>query len=342
MTQTIRRAAVSMPCALIMCGVVSGVAAQVSSRGPQAAMTPGAATTAVAVDSARNSHRAMPGAAPDYLGQQPPGTTAVVFAKGIVSDGHLHGRLAISPDGRDLFWATFSTVDEGQDAVRVTSARVMHAARTADGWTAPEAVLPPDQGMTADPVFSPDGTRLYFRYTPDLTKGWQTGFIERTGQGWSQVQAGGAPFNTSSSFTRSGRVYYTDQLAGKLWNRGIYVADYAGGDYASARALPASINSPFIDYTPHVALDESCLMFSSSRPSAEESMFLYVSFRSPDGIWSEPCRMNEALGFSGNARFPALSPDGAFLFFCGDDGNMYWARSEVLDRLREGCSAPAR
>ncbi len=333
MTRTLSWTAFPLPHLLLICGLAPGIETQASPWSPRAAMAAGPVSEAIAP---------VPGAAPDYLGQQPPGNTAVMFAKGIVSDGHLHGRLAISPDGRDLFWATLSTIDEGQGALRVMGARIMHAAQTATGWAAPQAMLPAEQGLTADPLFSPDGNRLYFRFTPDPTKGWQIRFIERTEQGWSQVREGGPLIRTSSSFTNSGRVYYTDQLAGKPWNRGIYVAEFTGSDYANASALPTNINSPFIDYTPYVAPDESFLMFSSSRPSTEEDMFLCISFRTRDGTWSQPCRMNEALGFSGNARFPSLSPDGTFLFFCGDDGNMYWVRSEALDRLRNGCNDSVR
>jgi hypothetical protein len=289
--------------------------------------TPAPAGTA---SSPAAADRPASGVALDYLGQPLPGDTAVVFAPGIVSDGHLHGRLAISPDGRDLFWTTVSA-GGGQGV-----ARIMHVARTAAGWTAPQAAPFAAQGMTANPLFSPDGTRLYFNFTPDRTKGWRTRFVERTEQGWSEPRDRGFMLNPSSSFTTSGRVYYTDHFAGKPWNWGTYVADFTGSAYANARALPADINSPFIDYTPFIAPDESYLMFCSSRPSPEENMFLHISFRQPDGTWSPPRRMNEALGFAGNARFPSLSPDGRYLFFCGDDGNIYWVRSEVIRRLRDG------
>jgi hypothetical protein len=277
-----------------------------------------------------DDNRPAPSVALDYLSQPLPGNTAVIFAKGIVSDGHLHGRLAISPDGRDFFWTTVSA------GGGLGVACIMHVARTATGWTIPEAAFSTTQGMTANPLFSPDGTRLYFNFTPDIKKSWQTRFVERTEQGWSEPKESGFMLKTSSSFTKSGRVYYTDNLAGKPWNMGTFVAEFTGSAYENPRALPASINSPFMDYTPFVAPDESYLMFCSSRPSPEENMFLHISFRNPDETWSEPRRMNEALGFAGNARFPSLSPDGKFLFFCGDDGNMYWVRREAIHRLRNG------
>ena len=48
-----------------------------------------------------------------YLGQTPPGNTALIFAEGIVSKGNAHGQLVISPDGKELFWTTFILTPEG-------------------------------------------------------------------------------------------------------------------------------------------------------------------------------------------------------------------------------------
>ena len=63
-------------------------------------------------------------------------------------------------------------------------------------------------------------------------------------------------------------------------------------------------------------------------------MFLYISFRNADGTWSTPQKMNEKMNFSGNARFPSISPDGKYLFFCGDDGNIYWIDIKVIEKFR--------
>jgi Tol biopolymer transport system component len=266
-------------------------------------------------------------AASAYLGMKPPGDTAVVFAPGIVSTGNLHGSLVVSPDGRDLFWTTFK--ETGGDFLQ----RIMHVTRTGKSWSAP-LPFPPDVAQSSSPVFSPDGKRLYFNITVGQPEAWVVRYAEKTPQGWSEPKEGAAPFNGSASFTRSGRVYYSGALEGKPWNRGIFAADLEGGKLANPLALPPLINSEFIDYTPYVAPDESFLMFSSSRPSTQEDMHLFVSFRDAAGNWSEPRRMDEALGFKEKARFPSLSPDGKLLFFNGDDGNIYWVRSNVIQRLR--------
>lgn len=270
-----------------------------------------------------------------YPGETRPGPRAEIFAPGLVSNGDAHSRLAMAPNGRDVCWARFSERSGRR------SAGIACISRSGGQWTSPYTPVFADGGMSANPLFSPDGTRLYFTFRSDGETAWNVYYAERTESGWGPRKSDGDLLNPTSSFTRSGHVYFCDQLAGKPWNRGIYVARLTADGPADATALPPVINSPYIDYTPFVAPDESFLMFSSSRPSSEERMFLVISFRTPEGSWSEPRRMHDALGYPGNARFPSISPDGKYLFFCGDDGNFYWADMAAVDQQAKLPSPPA-
>ena len=51
--------------------------------------------------------------------------------------------------------------------------------------------------------------------------------------------------------------------------------------------------------------------------------------------------MHDALGYPGNARFPSISPDGKYLFFCGDDRNFYWVDIAAVDKEVILLSPPA-
>jgi hypothetical protein len=260
-----------------------------------------------------------------YLGQTPPGDKPVIFAPGVVSKGNAHGRLVVSPDCQDLFWTTF--VGPASDGV----ARMMQVTRTAKGWSAPFVPSFVPANSSAQPLFSPDGKKLIFASRQN--DGWSFQYVEKTDSGWSQPKRDGFIPNPTSSFTQSGKVYYSDPIKGKPY-AGTYVAEYTSNGYVNAKALPTNINSRCIDYTPFIAPDESFLIFSSSRPSRGENMYLHISFRNPDGTWSMPEKMNEKLGFAGKARFPSISPDGKYLFFCGDDGNIYWVQSSVIEKFK--------
>jgi Tol biopolymer transport system component len=256
-----------------------------------------------------------------YLGQDPPGTTPVVFAPGTVSTGHIHSRLEISPDGRDLFW---NTVD-----MKTFTTQILTVRNTNGTWSAPAPPPFAREGSSQGAVFSPDGKTLFFSVIAG--DGWVRKYVEKTDAGWSDVHADGFRPNGSTSFTTSGRAYFSGEMTTKIWHTGVFSARYTPDGVADAAALGEAINRPnTIDYTPYISPDESFLLFSSNRPLSgdKEEMFINISVRKRDGSWSIPARVSQIP-----ARFPSLSPDGRYLFFCGDDGNFYWADRAILDRF---------
>lgn len=265
--------------------------------------------------------RAPAHAAP-YLGQRPPGTTPCVFAPGVISTGNIHSGLAISRDGREMFWSTFDTT--------TFSTRLRSIREVDRRWTEPQTPPFAGPGSSQLPMFAPDGRKLYFRI--DEGKEWETVFVEKLASGWSAPRSSGALFECGSSFTRSGRVYFSSVMKTKTWSTGIFSARLSANGYADIAPLDSTINVPnAIDYTPWVSPDESFLLFSSNRPLVgdTEDMHVHVSFRAADGKWSPARRVSEIRG-----RFPSISPDGRYLFFCGDDGNIYWVDARVIDAVR--------
>jgi hypothetical protein len=273
---------------------------------------------------------AAPSYAAPYLGQRPPGTTPRVFAPGVISTGNIHSRLAISRDGREMFWNTVDTT--------TFSTRLMSVGEVHGRWTGPQPPPFAGEGSAQAPMFAPDGRRLYFQARGE--KGWTTTFVEKLASGWSAPRSDGARLQCGSSFTRSGRVYFSSQMETKIWNTGIFSARVSADGYSDVTPLDSTINVPnAIDYTPWVAPDESFLLFSSNRPllGDREDVYVYVSFRSAQGTWSTPRRVSDIEG-----RFPSLSPDGRYLFFCGDDGNFYWVDASVIAALRPARGADGR
>lgn len=260
--------------------------------------------------------------APPYLGERPPGSNPRVFAPGVVSTGNIHSRLAISPDGREMYW---NTVD-----MTSFTARILFVQIADGGWTEPRPPALAREGSTQSPMFAPDGKSLYFMVRAE--KGWETRLVDRLSSGWGDPRSDGPRLACSSSFTRSGRVYFSSRMETKTWSSGIFSAALTPDGFSDPAPLDSVINvANAIDYTPYVAPDESFLLFSSNRPLVgdKEDMHIHVSFRSAGGTWSSPRRVSDIP-----ARFPSLSPDGRYLFFCGDDGNIYWVDAGIIDALR--------
>ncbi|MBA4377438.1 MAG: hypothetical protein C0395_02060 [Gemmatimonas sp.] len=259
-----------------------------------------------------------------YLGQTPPGNTPVIFAPGVISKGNIHSRLEISSDGREMYW---NTVDMSTFSTQILSVCIV------DGkWSSPEPPAFAQGGNSQAATFSPDGKKLFFRI--DAGDGWVARYVERTAAGWSAPRSDGHMLKASSSFTTAGRVYFSSTMTTKVWNSGIFGARYAAEGYADIVPLDETINVPqAIDYTPYISPDESFLLFASNRPRLDdkEDLYVHVSFHQSDGSWSAPRRVCDI-----QARFPSLSPDGKYLFFCGDDGNIYWVDATLVDALKDG------
>jgi len=82
--------------------------------------------------------------------------------------------------------------------------------------------------------------------------------------------------------------------------------------------LDNAINSEYSEQDPCIALDESFMIFYSSRPGhlGKENVDLYISFKEKDGHWTEAINMGPTFNKSHIiTRFPRLSPDGKYLAF---------------------------
>jgi len=283
----------------------------------------------------------------DYLGQTPPGDTPVVFARGIVSTEYQnHGAPTFSPDGKEVFWQINRLDSEKKWHVSVMTMR-----RIGDRWTAPE-ISPYSSG----PVFSPDGKRLYFE---GKGKGDDPCFVEKHGNGWSEPKCVGLvarfpelQFAYNLSIARNGTLYFLGHAAGLgLWNNyGIYRTELIKGEYAKPELLPSSINAPggIRNWTPFIAPDECYLIFSLTRGTqTNDEGDLYVCFHKQDGSWTEPVSLGEPINSNQLERFPAVSPDGKYLFFTRDtpgyDEDVYWVSAGIIDKLKaEALSQPQR
>jgi hypothetical protein len=283
----------------------------------------------------------------DYLGQAPPGDTPIVFARGIVSTDNTlsHSAPAFSPDGNEVFWL-LNRPPRGKGG-KWLSPMMMTMRRVGDVWTAP--VVAPFLG---EPVFSIDGKRFYFTHCPTLdTKDVGPYFVEKKGNSWSEPKSVGLiarfpelQFVYDLSIARNGTLYILSYAAGQSDNYGnhygIYRAELINGEYAKPELLPPGINKPgTLNWTPFIAPDESYLLFSSSRRSSNDGGDLYVCFRKPDGSWTDAVSLGATINSDKQERFPAVSPDGKYLFFTREipdhDDDVFWVSAKIIDRLRE-------
>ena len=267
-----------------------------------------------------------------YLGEKPPGPTPQLFASGLVSTGGFERDLAITPDGRELYFG-ISGPSYQYTSVVVT--------RIVDGhWTEPEVVpgLDDSRYLNLEPALAPDGRTLFFLSTRlDEAAGGAAGnqdiwFMTRGPGGWSAPRNLGAPVNSAlaeyfPSVTLDGTLYFTREEAGTRASH-IWRARRDGDRYRAPEKLPARVNSGRSHYNAFVAPDESYLIVPiDGRPDSIGGCDYYVVFRTPDDRWSEPVNLGPAINTKGSQEFsPYVSPDGKYFFFMS-------SRMERPDRL---------
>ncbi|MBN2070928.1 MAG: PD40 domain-containing protein [Candidatus Krumholzibacteriota bacterium] len=244
-----------------------------------------------------------------YLGQTAPGETPELFAPGIVCTGMDDRDIAISPDGREIF---FGVLEKPR--------YVLVWMKEVDGrWQSHR--IAPFSGKYDDyePQFSPDGNRLYFCSERPLRAGDESKdsdiwYVERVGDGWGEARNLGEPVNTGQnefypSITKNGTIYFTS------YDMKICRSRFKEGRYSEPEVLSDSINTR-AEYNAFIDPDERFLIYSShSWGHAAGRGDLFVAFRKPDDSWTEPVHLGEKINSDAAEMSPTVSPDGRYLFF---------------------------
>ncbi|MCK5068847.1 MAG: PD40 domain-containing protein [Bacteroidales bacterium] len=254
-----------------------------------------------------------------YLGQQLPDTLPVLFAPGVVSTGMFTRDVAISPDGKEVYFCV---------AIGNYTYSTILYTREVDGkWLAPE-IVPFSGGpgiMDFEPALSADGSKLFFlsnRPDGDEPVGDQDIWVvERTGDGWGVPRNLGEPVNTDGgeffpSLTQEGTLYFTRNAKGSGLNQ-IYRSRWAEGAFQEPELLPEHVNCGTNRFNAFVSPDESYMIVpAAGMADAFDGVDYYIVFRDHDDQWSEPVNMGAQVN-QDNARgwSPYVSPDGNHFFF---------------------------
>ncbi|MCU0237127.1 MAG: glycoside hydrolase [Acidobacteria bacterium] len=262
-----------------------------------------------------------PGICSPYLGQTPPGSVPQLFAPGIVATG-MHTRdLAMTPDGREIYFCVIL----GQ--YKLSS---IIGCRFENGrWSAPFVVPGLDEPGVhyIEPHISPDGRKFFFasnRPTPGKAfseRDEDIWVMERQGDGWGEPRNLGAPVNTPGgeffpTTTLDGTLYFTGpESDGK--GEAIYRSRWVDGKYAVPEKLPPQVNCGKARYNAWFAPDGRLAIVPAwGLADSVGGCDYYAVFANGDGTWSEPVNLGAAINTPASDEHSAcLSPDGKYFFF---------------------------
>jgi hypothetical protein len=301
-----------------------------------------------------------------YLGQDLPGLTAELFAPGIISDGLTNRDVAISPDGKEMYFG-LHTADFSYSTIIVTK-------EVKGVWTKPEVVTfaSDPRYIYLEPAFSSDGQTMYFlsNMPKDSTENpadediW---VVDRKDDGWGKPYNLGEPINTDGSeffpsLTNDGTMYFTRAEAGERVNF-IYRSKLVNGTYQTPEKLPAQVNCGINRFNAYIAPDESFMVIPVlGMEDALGGVDYYIVFRNEDDTWEEPINMGPQINSATGAEWSlSLSPDQKYMFYMATKGlpddkkpkslsvdffqsllsipqngsaDIYWIDAKIIDELR--------
>ncbi len=209
-----------------------------------------------------------------------------------------------TPDGTEFFYTT----DMPNNAY-ITFTR-MNADST---WSEPR--IAPFSGTYSDfdPLFAPDGNRLYFSSSRPKgdNKNSKIWYVERKGKDWGNpvrvVLTGEDDNEYYSSLTHSGAIYFN------IWSKGdIYKATPLDSTY-TIDTLPDIINQGEDKGDPFIAPNEEYLIYRGYDDSIGRGD-LYITFNM-DGEWTAPENLGEPINSNQHEMCPWVSTDGKLFVF---------------------------
>lgn len=251
-----------------------------------------------------------------YLGQNPPGNKAQLFAPGIVSDGLNNRDMAMTPDGSEIYYAV--------NMRNFDISTILTVRWTGDSWGKPElASFATDKNYTyLEPAISPDGSRFFFVSSSRDGKNKNDIWVmNRKAGGWGKPEKLGGNINTSvsetfPSLTNDGTLYFS-RASDNPQIEFIYRSRWVNGQYTEAEKLPDNVNCGQTQFNAFVAPDESYLIVSVyGRDDSLGSIDYYIVYRNDNDEWSEPINMGDKINTAGAQEYSAwVSRDDKYLFF---------------------------
>jgi ribosomal protein L24E len=256
-----------------------------------------------------------------YLGQKTPGDVPEIFAPGIVSTGMFTRDIAMTPDGREIYFCI--------SLANYTFATILVTKEINGKWTQPEVMehMRDPKYMNLEPCISPDGKKFFFLSNrPDLSGNETAGdediwVMDRNGNEWSEPYNPGEPVNSQSSeffpsVTKDGTLYFTRSEKESRVNY-IFRSKLIDGKYQEPEKLPPQVNSGLTQYNAFIDPDEKYLIVPvNGRNDTFGSTDYYIVYRNPDDTWDEPVNMGNKINTVSGLEFsPYVSPDGKYFFF---------------------------
>ena len=275
-----------------------------------------------------------------YLGQEPPGRKAVLFAPGVISTGlHDDAGPSFTRDGREVLFR-----------VAGNPFGIVGTMKEEDGvWSRP--ALASFSGHYPDGIsdFSSDGSRIVFSSRRPLSGEGEPveksnlWMVTRTPGGWSAPELLADPISTREfdeymgAIADDGSIYFARRSRS---DEGIgfetFRSEWTNGAYQAPEREWMPVDPDFMTIGGFVSPDASYMLLSiRDHPDGHGAEDIHVSFRNADRSWGEPINLGPDINSDDTDWMPRITRDGKYLFFVSwrYDGEAWSNQDRTFDEL---------
>ena len=310
-----------------------------------------------------------------YLGQEPPGQEAVLFAPGVISTGlHDDAGPSFTRGGREVLFR-----------IAGNPFGIVGTMKEEDGkWSRP--ALASFSGHYPDGIsdFSADGNWIVFSSRRPLSGEGEPveksnlWMVTRTPDGWGAPELLPDPISTREfdeymgAIADDGSIYFARRSrVGDVTGFETFHSKRANGVYQEPEPVEIPHDPQFMTIGGFMSPDASYMLLSiRGHPDGYGAEDIHVSFRNSDQSWGEPINLGPEINSEDTDWMPRVTRDGKYLFFVswrydretwsekertfeelialkrsaqyGWGADIYWASTAAIEKLRPSDAADVR
>lgn len=184
-------------------------------------------------------------------------------------------------------------------------------------WTSPERLAFCANDMNEATIAVSSDERKIFVYQ-DATGGGDIYYSDFGSNEFEELQklrqsgVNTKAWETHITVTPDGEhMYFVSDREGGFGGRDIYrIVKLPNGEWSEPMNMGPTINTPYDEDSPFIAVNNKTLYYSSNGPSSMGGFDVFVSFRDEDNNWSTPLNMGYPINSAGDDIFYTTTIDG--------------------------------
>jgi len=197
------------------------------------------------------------------------------------------------------------------------------------GWTAPVPMPGPinTAGAEDSPFITPDGSRFFFFFTPDVNVPVQKQLIDKvtgiwwcqkSGDTWTEPEKIVLSADTAldgAEFVQGNTMWFASIRAGNLGEIDYYTSEYANGKWGSVTNAGSQINVDYDIGEMHISADGDTMYFHAAKSATNSDMDIWQTTKTSSG-WSQPVQV-PGLSTGTMEGYPFVTQDGNEIWYTG-------------------------